>query len=142
MKHLGQYLHQKGLKFGLYSDAGVKTCGGMAGSLGFESLDLNQFLDWDIDYLKYDNCYPSSEKIHDINIAASLSNLPSFYQRPTEKKRFGAMGQALRLAQKRKNITMELCLYGWGNVEEWGFEFAQLWRTSGDIRYANFQLYT
>ena len=62
MQYLGEYLHKEGLKFGLYSDAGVKTCGGMAGSLGFEAIDLDQFLDWDIDYLKYDNCYPTAER--------------------------------------------------------------------------------
>ena len=58
MKFLGEYFHSLGLKFGIYSDAGTKTCGGMAGSLGNEEKDLQFFLDIEIDLLKYDNCYP------------------------------------------------------------------------------------
>ena len=57
MKRLGDYLHSKGLKFGLYSDAGYKTCGGMAGSIDNEEKDLEQFISFGIDYLKYDNCF-------------------------------------------------------------------------------------
>ncbi len=57
MKSLGDYLHSKGLKFGLYSDAGYKTCVRMAGSLGHEQPDLELFVSYGIDYLKYDNCY-------------------------------------------------------------------------------------
>ena len=77
-----------------------------------------------------------------MDVAASLTHLPSFYQRPSENERFSQMGQQILAASAKrgKNITMELCLYGWGNVEEWGFQFAQLWRTSGDIRYANLGL--
>ena len=125
----------QGLKFGLYSNAGYRTCGGMAASLGYEALDLDQFLEWDIDYLKYDNCFPNNtDDVHSMDVTASLAHLPSFYQNPTEEHRFARMAEHILAAKKnRKNITVELCLYGWGNVEEWGFNFAQLWRTSGDI---------
>lgn len=58
IKFLSNYVHDLGLKFGLYSNAGYRTCGGVAGSLGFEENDVKLFLDYDIDYLKYDNCYP------------------------------------------------------------------------------------
>ncbi len=58
MKALGQYIHDRGLKYGIYSDAGHLTCGRMAGSIGHEQQDMELFLDFEIDYLKYDNCYP------------------------------------------------------------------------------------
>ena len=63
MKHLGDYLHNKSLKFGIYSDAGSLTCGGCAGSLGHEKQDIEQFLEFGIDFLKYDNCYPNVNRI-------------------------------------------------------------------------------
>jgi alpha-galactosidase len=133
MKFIGDYLHAKELKFGIYSDAGVKTCAGMSGSLGYEVQDLDQFLEWDIDYLKYDNCWPIQDKIHQMDILTSLTHIPSLYQDPSEQSRFDPMGEAILKAKDRKNITFELCLYGWGNVEEWGPRYGHLWRTSGDI---------
>ena len=85
MKKLGKYIHENGLKFGLYSDAGWKTCGGMAGSLGHEKQDVRQFIEYEIDYLKYDNCYPTKEKKTNIDLPASIAHLPSYYQNPHEK---------------------------------------------------------
>ena len=59
MRYLSDYFHSLGLKIGIYSDAGTKTCGGMAGSLGYEQQDVELFVNkFDVDYLKYDNCYP------------------------------------------------------------------------------------
>ena len=57
MKDLGDYVHSKNMSFGIYSSAGVKTCAGYPGSLGFETEDANQYASWGVDYLKYDNCY-------------------------------------------------------------------------------------
>ena len=56
MGALADYAHSKGLKFGLYSDAGSKTCAGRPGSLGHEVDDANSYASWGVDYLKYDNC--------------------------------------------------------------------------------------
>src|SRR6185369_12528287 len=56
MKALADYVHSKGLKFGLYSDAGIKTCQGRPGSLGYETIDANTYASWGVDYLKFDNC--------------------------------------------------------------------------------------
>lgn len=56
MKHLSDYIHGLGLKFGIYSDAGIWTCGGQAGSLGYERIDARDYEKWGVDYLKYDNC--------------------------------------------------------------------------------------
>ena len=51
-----EYIHNKGLLFGLYSDAGDKTCAGRPGSLNYEEVDAQSYADWKVDYLKYDNC--------------------------------------------------------------------------------------
>ena len=56
IKPLVDYAHSKGLKFGLYSDAGTKTCAGRPGSLGYEEIDAKTYSDWEVDYIKYDNC--------------------------------------------------------------------------------------
>jgi len=57
MAAVADKLHALGLGFGMYSDAGKYTCGGYAGSLGYETVDANTFASWGVDYLKYDNCY-------------------------------------------------------------------------------------
>jgi len=56
MKALADYVHSKGLKIGIYSSPGPKTCGGYEGSLGHEEQDAKMYADWGIDYLKYDMC--------------------------------------------------------------------------------------
>ena len=60
MKDLGDYIHSKGLKFGIYSDAGCKTCGGYPGSQGHEYQDAITYASWGVDYLKYDWCFTGS----------------------------------------------------------------------------------
>ena len=57
IKVLADYVHARGLKLGIYADAGVLTCGGKPGSLGRERQDADRFAAWGVDYLKYDNCY-------------------------------------------------------------------------------------
>jgi alpha-galactosidase len=58
MKALGEYIHSRGLKFGIYSSAGIETCvGERPGSLDYESIDANMYASWGVDLLKYDNCY-------------------------------------------------------------------------------------
>ena len=57
MKHLGDYMHSKGVSFGIYSDEGTQTCGGFPGSEGYERLDADTFASWGVDYLKLDGCY-------------------------------------------------------------------------------------
>jgi alpha-galactosidase len=56
IKAVADYVHRKGLKLGIYGDAGTKTCAGYPGSLGTEELDAQTWADWGVDYLKYDNC--------------------------------------------------------------------------------------
>lgn len=57
LKSLGDYIHNLGLKFGVYSSAGFKTCQAFPASLGVEDLDAQSYAEWGVDYLKYDNCY-------------------------------------------------------------------------------------
>ncbi len=57
MKYLADYIHSKGLKFGMYSCCGFKTCADLPGSYGYEWEDAQQFAEWGVDYLKYDSCY-------------------------------------------------------------------------------------
>ena len=133
MEYISDYIHRNGLKFGIYANAGYKTCGGMAGSLGFERQDLEQFLDWNIDYLKYDNCYPNDDReVYHMDKINSLLHFPSMYQYPDEKSRFKPMAEAIKVSNR--SIIYELCLYGWGNVEDWGKSYGSIWRTAGDIK--------
>jgi alpha-galactosidase len=62
MKIVGDYIHSKGLKFGIYRSAGTLTCQKRAGSLGYEALDAADYGSWGVDYLKYDNCYNNGVK--------------------------------------------------------------------------------
>jgi alpha-galactosidase len=59
---LADLAHSKGLKFGVYSDAGLKTCAGRPGSLNHETSDANTYASWNVDYLKYDNCFTDGSK--------------------------------------------------------------------------------
>jgi len=63
LRGLGDYLHSRGLLFGLYSDAGSKTCEGFPGSMGYEQLDAQTYAEWGVDYLKYDYCNMDGYKV-------------------------------------------------------------------------------
>jgi alpha-galactosidase len=116
MKALVDYVHSKGLKVGIYSSPGPRTCGGYPASYGYEKQDAKMFADWGMDYLKYDWCSASS--------IYKDSDLQPIYQR---------MGDALR--STGRPIVYSLCEYGNGNVEKWGADAdGNLWRTTGDIR--------
>lgn len=119
MKRLSNYVHSKGLKFGIYSSPGTTTCGGYLGSYQHESLDADLWGDWGVDYLKYDWCsYFSIQKDN------SLAEL---------KKPYQIMKEALN--QSNRDIVYALCQYGMGNVSSWGAEIGgNVWRTSGDIQ--------
>lgn len=121
MKGLGNWLHQQGLKFGIYSSPGPKTCGNYLGSYQHEAQDAATYAGWGIDYLKYDWC--SYGEI----FAVEKDNSISAYMRP-----YQLMEKALR-AQKR-DIVYSLCQYGMKDVWEWGAAVdGNCWRTTGDI---------
>lgn len=110
MAALVKYVHSKGLKFGLYSDAGTKTCEGRPGSLGYEELDAQTYAEWDIDYLKYDNCFTDGT---------------------SPKVRYPPMSSALMKQQKK--IYFSMCEWGIEYPWEWAAPIANSWRTTGDI---------
>ncbi len=119
MKALGKWLHDKGLKFGIYSSPGPKTCGGYLGSYKFEKQDALIYANWGIDYLKYDWCSYADIAKKDTTLA--------IYQKP-----YKVMQNALR-SQKR-DIIYSLCQYGMKDVWKWGHDVdANCWRTTGDI---------
>ena len=111
MKYVADYVHSKGLKFGMYSCCGLMTCAGYPASFGHEFDDANYFASVGVDYLKYDNCYhPSSES----------------------KLSYARMSIALR--QTGRDIIFSLC--NWGNAEVWKWARSvggHLYRSTGDI---------
>ncbi|KAJ7942593.1 Alpha-galactosidase [Quillaja saponaria] len=111
IKALADYVHSKGLKLGIYSDAGYFTCSKkMPGSLGREEQDAQTFASWGIDYLKYDNCHNDGSK-------------------PT--KRYPVMTRALMKAGRP--IFFSLCEWGDLHPALWGAQVGNSWRTTGDI---------
>ena len=83
MKNLGDYIHSKGMKFGVYSSAGTMTCAKRAGSLGYETNDAQDYASWGVDYLKYDNCFnqkvPATTRYPAMRDALNATGRPIFY---------------------------------------------------------------
>ncbi|MGW1377390.1 NPCBM/NEW2 domain-containing protein [Streptomyces sp. NPDC002446] len=112
IKAVADYVHAKGLKFGIYTSAGTKTCNeaGFPGGLGHEKSDARQFADWGVDYLKYDNC----------------NN-----QGVDAEQRYRTMRDALRATGRP--IVYSICEWGENKPWEWASDVGHLWRTTGDI---------
>src|SRR5579863_4804765 len=127
MKALADYVHSKGLKLGIYSSPGPKTCAGYEASLGHELQDAQLYASWGIDYLKYDLCsyIPAvMYKQAPNDAAARMKLMIGAYEK---------MHQALK--STGRPIVYSLCQYGWDSVWEWGPNVgANLWRTTGDIQ--------
>ncbi len=110
MKALADYVHAKGLKFGIYSDAGARTCEGRPGSSGFETEDARQYAAWGVDYLKYDWC--------------STDGVDPKIAYPTMRDALKATGRP---------IVFSMCEWGRSQPWTWARGVAHLWRTTGDI---------
>src|SRR5258708_6661203 len=111
MKAVGDYIHSLGLKFGVYSDAGSKTCAGRPGGLGHEYQDALQYSAWGVDYLKYDWCNTTTQ-----DAKASYANMRA------------ALDASVR------QIVLSVCEWGTAKPWLWGKEVGgNLWRTTGDI---------
>ena len=110
MKALADYVHSKGLKLGIYSDAGWKTCGGHPGSRGYEYQDALTYAKWGVDYLKYDWCNTQGLKAE----GAYLT-----------------MRDALHKAGRP--IVFSICEWGDNEPWKWAQDIGHLWRTTGDI---------
>ena len=117
MKALADYVHSKGLKIGIYSGPGPKTCADYEASFGHELQDAKTYAAWGFDYLKYDLC--SARSIY----PSSLASERGLYQK---------MGEAL--AQTGRPIVYSMCQYGDFDPWKWGAAVGgNLWRTTGDI---------
>lgn len=110
MKALGDYLHQKGFKFGIYNCAGNKTCAGYPGGRGYEYQDARTYASWGVDYLKYDWCNHGT------------ANAEETYK---------TMRDALYSAGRP--IVFSLCEWGSNKPWLWAQDVGHLWRTTGDI---------
>jgi alpha-galactosidase len=121
MNGLADYIHAKGLKAGLYTSPGPRTCTGGGGAYRHEAQDARQFADWGFDFLKYDWCSYG-------NIAGPNKDLET-YQKP-----YRLMGDLLK--EQKRDIVFNLCQYGLGNVWEWGADVGgHCWRTAGDLGF-------
>jgi len=125
MKALADYVHSKGLKLGIYSSPGPKTCAGYEASYQHEEQDAKMYAGWGIDYLKYDLC-----SFNDI-MKAQAPNDPAG-QKAIMIAAYEKMHKAL--VATGRPIVYSYCQYGMDNVWEWGPQNgANLWRTTGDI---------
>jgi alpha-galactosidase len=111
MKALADYVHSKGLKFGIYSDAGTQTCAGRPGTKGHDEIDARTYAEWGVDYLKFDWCHTEGQDTRDA---------------------YGRMSRALRATGRP--IVFSLC--EWGSTKPWLWApgIGQLWRATGDIQ--------
>ena len=113
IKALADYVHSKGLKFGMYSDAAEKTCGSYPGSYGFEEQDAQLWASWEVDFLKYDYCFAPPEQ------AVAIA-------------RYARMGEALR--KTGREFLYSLCEWGSQAPYLWGRKVGgHMWRVSGDV---------
>ncbi|HJV77300.1 MAG TPA: glycoside hydrolase family 27 protein [Paludibacter sp.] len=110
IKALADYVHAKGLKFGIYSCAGNKTCGGRPAGRGHEYQDALSYAKWGVDYLKYDWC--DTENLNAIGAYTTMRDALYAAGRP---------------------IVFSLCEWGNNKPELWAKEVGHLWRTTGDI---------
>jgi len=128
MKALGDYIHSKGLKFGIYSSPGPKTCGGYEGSLDHEEQDAKMYAAWGVDFLKYDLC---SYQDLMLKAAAEHPDQPNI-KREMMIAAYRKMGAALKATGRP--IVYSLCQYGMDDPWKWGQEVgASMWRTTDDI---------
>lgn len=118
IKALADYVHERGLKLGIYSDAGRHTCGGRLGSFGHEYQDALQYARWGVDYLKYDWC-----ETENINARGAYT----------------LMRDALYAAGRP--ILFSMCEWGTDKPWEWAADVAHSWRTTGDIWCSFDQIY-
>jgi len=119
IKALADYVHSKGLKFGIYSDAGTMTCGDQPASYGYEEKDAKMFAEWGVDYLKYDYCH-----------CPDYASLNNDYKMAIS--RYKTMGDALRATGRP--IVYSICEWGPRSPWLWGKEVGgHLWRTSYDV---------
>mgnify|MGYP000486492132 CR=1 FL=1 len=118
MAALADYIHAKGLKFGIYTSPGPLTCAGFTGAYGHEEQDAGTFARWGVDFLKYDWC--------------SYGKVPPGTDLASRQAPYRLMGGIL--ARLDRDIVLNLCQYGMSEVWKWGREVGgHSWRTTGDL---------
>ena len=110
IKVLADYVHSKGLKFGIYSCAGSKTCAGRPGSRGYEYIDAVTYAEWGVDFLKYDWCHNNGDNA---------------------REAYFTMSDALK--STGRPIVLSICEWGTSRPWEWGKGIGEMWRVSEDI---------
>ena len=131
MKALADYVHSKGLKLGIYSSPGPKTCAGYEGSYGHEQQDAQSYADWGIDYLKYDLC--SYGELMNKEMAKQDAGTDKSKSMEMMRSAYSKMHDAI--LKTNRPIVLSMCQYGWGAVWNWGPSVGgNLWRTTGDIQ--------
>jgi alpha-galactosidase len=118
MKGLTDYVHSRGLKAGIYTSPGPRTCAGHVGAWQHEELDVQRFVEWGFDFLKYDWC--------------SYGEIAKDPDRAALEKPYQLIGDILK--RQDRDVVLNLCQYGMGNVWEWGKQVGgHSWRTAGDL---------
>lgn len=114
LKTVADYVHQNGMKFGLYTDAADRTCAGAFGSYGYETIDAKTYAEWGVDVVKCDYCYAPDDV-------------------ETAKKRYKALADAFAAAGN--NTMLYICEWGVREPWKWGAEVGgRCWRISQDVR--------
>ena len=118
MKALTDYIHAKGLKAGVYTSPGPTTCAGHTGAYQHEEQDVQRFVEWGFDFLKYDWC--------------SYDQIAKDRSREELQRPYRLVSEVL--ARQDRDVVLNLCQYGMGNVWEWGKDVGgHSWRTAGDL---------
>ena len=131
MKALGDYIHSKGLKFGIYSSPGPQTCARYEASYGWEEQDAKTYAEWGVDYLKYDLC-----SFRTLMQAAGTGHVGVEARKKiaNDMMRESYVKMHAALAKTARPIVFSLCQYGMDDVWTWGASVGgNLWRTTGDI---------
>lgn len=135
MEELADYVHDLGLKIGLYSSPGPWSCGGCAGSYGYEKQDAESYANWGFDYLKYDWCsYGNVIDGLQGNDPYKVSSLSynGGSELETAQKPFILMGDLLK--KQPRDVVYSVCQYGMSDVWKWGGSVGgNAWRTTNDI---------
>ncbi|MBN2425313.1 MAG: glycoside hydrolase family 27 protein [Calditrichaceae bacterium] len=111
IKFLADYVHARGLKFGIYTCCGTKTCGGRPGSYGYEAIDAKTYAEWGVDYIKEDWCYTDGLET---------------------RIQYKIMSDAIRATGRP--MLLSLCEWGVSSPWEWAQGIGTMWRTTNDIQ--------
>ena len=111
IKYLADYVHSKGLKFGIYTCCGTKTCGGRPGSYGYEAIDAKTYAEWGVDFIKEDWCFTDGLDT---------------------RTQYKIMSDAIK--STGRPMLLSLCEWGVSNPWQWGEGIGSMWRTTNDIQ--------